>query len=157
MIPPKRLQQLGHLDHLLRHGIHDLAVTGIVAPATSKNSCNKRSRHRDHSKPKRSHETITPTSLDNGISTGLVRLNVSVADNNSAQCQPPPSLSTRRRCRNIRKQRIEGSRAETDMSVGYCHLQCTTLCPPTLPMPLAATTATRPPCIMMCSMARGYS
>jgi hypothetical protein len=34
-------------------------------------------------------ETITPVSLGNGVSTGLVRLSVSIADNDAEQCQSP--------------------------------------------------------------------
>jgi hypothetical protein len=71
-------------------GIHDLAVTHLVAPATVKGTgavtaavtvtIQNRS---DHS------ETITPVNLGNGVSTGLVRLSVSVTDNDSEQCQAP--------------------------------------------------------------------
>jgi hypothetical protein len=71
-------------------GIHDLAVTGIAAPPTIKGTgpvsaavtvtIQNRSDH---------DETVTPASLDNGVSTGLVRLSVSVTDNDAEQCQSP--------------------------------------------------------------------
>lgn len=71
-------------------GVHDLAITSITAPTTTKGSgavnaavtvtIQNRS---DHS------ETITPASLGNGISTGVVRLGVTVTDDDSEQCQSP--------------------------------------------------------------------
>lgn len=71
-------------------GIHDLAVTRIAAPTSIKGTgpvsaavtvtIQNRS---DHA------ETITPSSLGNGVTTGLVRLSVSVTDNDTEQCQSP--------------------------------------------------------------------
>jgi hypothetical protein len=71
-------------------GIHDLVVTRIAAPISIKGTgpvsaavtvtIQNRSDH---------DETITPTSLGNGVSTGLLRLSVSVTDNDAEQCQSP--------------------------------------------------------------------
>jgi len=121
-------------------GIHDLAVTGIVAPATVKGTAaisaavtvtiQNRSDH---------NETITPTSLDNGISTGLVRLNVSVADNNSAQCQPPAvALNAAKNAAIFGSSGSKALAPKQTMSVGYLvTLQCTN------PLPANSADATR--------------
>lgn len=71
-------------------GVHDLAITNLVAPGTVKGTgavnaavtvtIQNRS---DHS------ETITSANLGNGVSTGLVRLTVTMTDNDSEQCQAP--------------------------------------------------------------------
>src|SRR5919108_577976 len=71
-------------------GIHDLAVTDIAAPTTIKGTgpvsaavtvtIQNRSDH---------DETIISASLGNGVSTGLVRLSVSVTDDDTEQCQAP--------------------------------------------------------------------
>ena len=71
-------------------GVHDLAITNLVAPGTVKGTgavtaavtVTIQSRS-DHS------ETITQANLGNGVSTGLVRLTVTTTDNDSEQCQAP--------------------------------------------------------------------
>jgi hypothetical protein len=113
-------------------GIHDLAVTSIVAPATLKGTAaisaavtvtiQNRSDH---------NETITPTSLGNGTSTGLVRLNVSRVDNASEQCQPPTIALNA--AKNEALFGSSGSKViapKQTMSVGYLvTLQCTNALP----------------------------
>jgi hypothetical protein len=109
-------------------GIHDLAVTRIVAPTTVKGTgpvsvavtvtIQNRSDH---------DETITPTSLGNGTSTGIVRLSVSVADNDSEQCQSP--VIALNAAKNAALFGSSGSKVlapKRKMSVGYLvTLQCT--------------------------------
>jgi len=71
-------------------GIHDLAVTSITAPTKVKGTAAVNAAVTVIIQNRSDHgETITPTSLGNGVSTGLVRLSVSVADNDSEQCQSP--------------------------------------------------------------------
>ncbi len=121
-------------------GIHDLAVTGIVAPATVKGiaaisaavtvTIQNRSDH---------DETITATSLDNGISTGLVRLNVSVTDDDSEQCQPPAvALNAAKNAALFGSSGSKVLAPKQTMSVGYLvTLQCTN------PLPANSADATR--------------
>jgi hypothetical protein len=75
-------------------GIHDLAVTSIVAPATVKGTAPANAsvtvtiqNRSDHNEP------ITPASLGNGTSTGVVRLNVSRIDNDGENCDPFPVVT----------------------------------------------------------------
>ena len=113
-------------------GIHDLAVTSIVAPVTVKGTAAVNAsvtvtiqNRSDHS------ETITPASLGNGVSTGLVRLSVSVADDDSEQCQPAGvALNT---AKNAALFGSAGSRVlapRQAMTVAYLvTLQCTSALP----------------------------
>jgi hypothetical protein len=109
-------------------GIHDLAVTRIVAPTTIKGpgpvsaavtvTIQNRSDH---------DETITPTSLGNGVSTGLVRLSATVMDNDTEQCQS--SVIALNAAKNAALFGSNGSKVlapKRKMSVGYLvTLECT--------------------------------
>jgi hypothetical protein len=71
-------------------GVHDLAVTSIVAPTSIKGTTALNAAVTVTIQNRSDHdETITPASLGNGVSTGLVRLSVSVTDNDAEQCQSP--------------------------------------------------------------------
>jgi len=75
-------------------GVHDLAVTSITAPSTVKGSAAVNAAVTVTIQNRSDHtETITPTSLGNGTSSGVVRLNVSRIDNDGENCDPFPVVT----------------------------------------------------------------
>jgi len=74
--------------------VHDLAVTSITAPSTVKGSAAVNAAVTVTIQNRSDHtETITPTSLGNGTSSGVVRLNVSRIDNDGENCDPFPVVT----------------------------------------------------------------